>query len=251
MFQAPFPQLLRVGGLAWLLLGGLSAGFMILLDGQVGLSDWFWKTTLTLSLATSAVFFLASLVFKVAPPSVLWRMTFTGVLLCPSIVLFGTLGLAYLATTSGSRRIWLLLLIVSITVYWCSTALASYKQRMVDKRFIEREFFIDDSQIIVRQPLKTNLDPTPVNDLELSLPARAWRRAGPYFVMGIPLAYPIQRLFSDSGGDAAVLFLLSLLGLPITIYFLGRMTCGAYLWIYKVWQMQRRYGKPVVFDTPD
>jgi hypothetical protein len=141
------------------------------------------------------------------------------------------------------------LLLVGITVYWCSAALANYRKRIAEKRFIEREFLIDESRIVVRQPLRTSLDPKPVN--ELSFSATAYRRLGPYLVMVIPMAYPLQRLLSQSSGDAAVLFLLSLLGLPLTIYFLGRMTCGAYLWIYKVWQMQRQYGRPVVFDVLD
>lgn len=69
--------------------------------------------------------------------------------------------------------------------------------------------------------------------------------------MGIPMAYPIQRLLTDTGGMSAVLLLLAVLGLPLTIYILGRLTCGAYLWVYKVWQMERQYGKPVVFDPAE
>ena len=172
-------------------------------------------------------------------------MTFTGVLLCPPVVIFGTLGLAYLATTPETTRLWLWLLIVGMTILWCLIALSGYKQRVIDRRFIEREFLTEDSRIVVRQPLKTNLDPKPIS--EHTFLGRIYHRFGPYLVMAIPMAYPIQRLLSSTGGDSAVLLVLAILGLPITIYFLGRMTCGAYLWIYKVWQMERQHGKPVVF----
>ena len=67
--------------------------------------------------------------------------------------------------------------------------------------------------------------------------------------MAIPMGYPIQRLLSNAGGDSAVLLVLAILGLPITIYMFGRMTCGTYLWIYKVWQLEKQHGKPVVFET--
>jgi hypothetical protein len=249
MFQAPFPQILRMGALTWLLFIGLSAGFMYLLQDQVGLSDWFWKTELVVAIVGSSIFLLASLICRSAPPSVLWRMTFTGVLLFPPVFIFGTLGLSYLATTPEATRLWLSLLIVGVTGAWCLVTLGGYKQRVVERRFIEREFHVEDSRIVVRQPLKTNLDPKPIS--EHSMLGRIYHRFGPYLVMAIPMAYPIQRLLSNTGGDSAVLLLLALLGLPITIYFLGRMTCGCYLWIYRVWQIQRQHGKPVVFDVSE
>src|SRR4051794_26342212 len=107
MFQAPFPQILRIGALTWLLFIGLSAGFMYLLQDQVGLSDWFWKTELVVAIVGSSIFLIASLICRSAPPSVLWRMTFTGVLLFPPVFIFGTLGLSYLATTPEATRLWL------------------------------------------------------------------------------------------------------------------------------------------------
>lgn len=104
----------------------------------------------------------------------------------------------------------------------------------------------ETSRILVRQPLKTNLDPPPIS--EHTPLGKLYHGVGPYLVMGIPMAYPIQRLLSDTGGMSAVLLLLAILGLPLTIYILGRLACGAYLWVYRVRQMERQHGKPVVFD---
>lgn len=241
--------MLRMGGLNWFLFVGLSAGFLYMLGDEFGISAWLWKTALAMSLVGGTLFCLASLVCKAAPPSVLWRMTFTGVLLCPVLVIFGTMSLAYLATTSDAARPWLWLLIVGVTVLWCLITLSSYKQRVIDRRFIEREFLTEQERIVVRQPLKTDLDPKPIS--EHTLFGKVYHRFGPYLVMGVPMAYPIQRLLTDASGEPAALLLLSILGLPITIYLLGRLTCGSYLWIYRVWQLQRQYGKPVVFDIAD
>ena len=135
------------------------------------------------------------------------------------------------------------------TIWWCWISLSNYQQRIKDRRFIEREFSFEEDRIVIRQPLKTNLDPEPVSDKTFF--GRLYHRFGPYLVMGIPLAYPIQSLLSDAGGTQAVLLLLSILGFPLTLYILGRMTCGAYLWIYKVWQLERLHGKPVVFQSID
>jgi hypothetical protein len=42
---------------------------------------------------------------------------------------------------------------------------------------------------------------------------------------------------------------IGVLATPLAIYMLGRLSCGAYLYLYKVWQLELKYGKPVVFST--
>ena len=111
---------------------------------------------------------------------------------------------------------------------------------------MEREFYVDDTHILFRRPTKTKLDSPPIS--ETTLFGKLYHRLGPYLVMGIPLAYPIQRLFSDTGGVYAVLLLLTVLCTPLTFWVLGRMSCGAYLNIYKVWELEKKHGKPVLFE---
>lgn len=168
-----------------------------------------------------------------------------GIAFMSAFFMFGPTSLAYLLVAPDSLQPYLWTAVIVATVWWCWIALAGYRQRIKDRRFIEREFSFEQDRIVVRQPLKTSLDSESVSDM--SFFGRPYHRFGPYLVMGIPLAYPIQSLLSDAGGTAAVLLLLSILGLPLTLYILGRMTCGAYLWVYKVWQLERQHGKPVVF----
>jgi hypothetical protein len=61
----------------------------------------------------------------------------------------------------------------------------------------------------------------------------------------------MQRLFSDTGGVYATLLLLTILSTPLIFYIFGRLTCGGYLYVYKVWQLERKYGKPVMFNLND
>ena len=247
MFQGPFPLVLRVSAVGWLLFVGLASALMYVVNIEYGAPAWLWQTGLSAALVMGTLLLLASMLCESAPLSVLLRIVFAGVMLVPILTLFGTLGLSYLAVASEVARPWLWLLIAATTVLWCLKALTGYKQRVIERRFIEREFSIEETRIVVRQPLKTDLDPPPIS--EHTFFGKLYHRFGPYLVMAIPMGYPIQRLLSNTGGDSAVLLVLAILGLPITIYMLGRMTCGAYLWIYRVWQLERQYGKPVVFET--
>lgn len=245
MLQGPFPQGLRLGAFVWLLTLGLTAGFMYMLEVEYGAPAWLWQISLGLAIGMGLVLLVASMLFKTAPILVLWRSTFVGVMLFPMVAFAGTAGLSFIAASPPTSRPWLWLFAASTTTVWCLIALSGYKQRVIDRRFIEREFSIEEARILVRHPLKTDLDPDPIE--EHTLFGKLYYRFGPYLFFGIPLAYPLQRLVTDTAGGGSTLLLLALLAWPLTLYILGRMTCGAYLWIYRVWQMQRQYGKPVVF----
>lgn len=219
---------------------------MYLLNDEYGASAWLWKIALATALGMSTLLLLVSVVCKAAPLSVRWRMLFAGAMVVfPIVALVCAMALSYLAAVPESVRPWLWLLMLSMTALWCLVSLSGYKQRVVDRRFIEREFSIEETRIVVRQPFKTDLDPKPIS--EHTFLGRLYHRFGPYLVFGVPLAYPLQRLVTDTAGGGATLLLLAVFGFPLMLYILGRMTCGAYLWIYRVWQMERQHGKPVVF----
>ena len=248
MFQGSFSLVLRAGALCWLISLGMTSAVMYMLSDEFGTSPWLWKMALCMALGIGVLLLLASLVCKSAPSSALWRMTFAGALvLVPVLTLSGSVGLSYLAAAPEGSRVWLLMLVVFTAAIWCSMSLSVYKQRVVQRRFIEREFLIEKTRILVRQPIETDLSSPPIS--EHTILGKIYHRAGPYLIMLVPMAYPIQRLLSDTAGFAAVLLLLSILCIPLTIYFLGRMTCAVYLWIFKVWQLEKQHGKPVVFEV--
>jgi hypothetical protein len=163
---------------------------------------------------------------------------------------FLAMSLAYFVLVPyPSMTAWILRgLFVLSFVWWSTRELRSYQQRIVESRFMEREFSIQDDRIYLRRPSKTSLDSTQANSTFFG---KLNERFGAYLIMLVPLAYPLQRVFSDTGGVHAMLLLLTLLGTPLVFYIYGRLTTGAYLYVYKVWQLERKYGKPVMFNSND
>ena len=138
------------------------------------------------------------------------------------------------------------LTLVASLVLWCSIQIRALRRRIDERRFMEKEFFVEDDHILMRQPTRTDLSAPPISDH--SLLGRLYNKLGPYLIMLVPLAYPLQRLFSQAGGIEAVLLLLALLGLPLVFHIAGRLACGAYLYLYRVGQLERQHGKPVLLE---
>lgn len=247
MFERSFRKVLRACSAGWLFFVGISAGFTYLLHHQAGIPSWIWQVEISAAVVGAAAFFLASLILKdTANPKMIVRALVAGTGFSPVLVLLLSASLAFLATTSGATRAWLWFGVAVAMIVWCVKSVYEHRQRIIQKRFIEREFSIEETQIVLRYPFKTDIAAPPVSDK--TLPGRLFNKFGPYLAVMIPLAYPIQRLLTDTGGYSAVLLLLAILGLPLAIYIAGRLSCGAYLWVYKVSKLERQHGKPVVFE---
>jgi hypothetical protein len=158
------------------------------------------------------------------------------------------IGFAYfiLMPDAGFQTAMMRFVLIIVLVWWCVREVRSYRTRIADSHFLEREFIVEDDHIVLRRPPKTSLDPAPIGDKTFL--GKIYHRFGPYVIMLVPMAYPLQRVFADTGGVMSVALLISILGAPLTIHAIGRLTCGAYLYVYKVWQLERRHGKPVVFE---
>lgn len=64
----------------------------------------------------------------------------------------------------------------------------------------------------------------------------------------IPLSfvgYPLQKLLSSIGGDAAVLGFVSMLSIPLSIYFMGKIASGYYLWVYSISKLEKEYNSKI------
>lgn len=60
----------------------------------------------------------------------------------------------------------------------------------------------------------------------------------------IPLSiavYPLQKLVSTIGGDIAVLGSVSILSVPLSIYIMGEIASGYYLWVYCIGKLEKEY----------
>ena len=133
---------------------------------------------------------------------------------------------------------------------WIGIELQGLRERVVAKRYMEREFIEFDDHVEMRWERKTDIEAPPISNSTLS--GRVWNRHGLKLVLAIaPLSgagYATSRLLEHAGGDEAVLLFLALLGVPLCIAMLSKLACGAYLNVYKVLQVERRTGKPVLFD---
>ena len=235
-------------GIMWLLFLPLAALLFWILSVEGELSIRYAHTTLGLGIGIGCVLFVGRFLAPTNISRVLGVGPMFGFGMMPVLFLFSVLGLAFYffgIQNAGTQAIALSLVFMS-TVGWCWYAVTGLKRRMVERRFIEKEFRIEDTQIVMRTPPKTNLDPLPIKEGSMVDKVGGWFFSKLVFL--IPLAYPLQRAFSDAGGSPAVLLLLSVFCMPLAIYILGRMVCGFYFWIYTVWKLEKQYGKPVVFE---
>lgn len=151
-----------------------------------------------------------------------------------------------LALTPTSRFIFLFSLL-TVTILWCVYQLQAYRRRIIEHHFMEKEFHVGDDQITMRLPSQISLGAPPITNKTFW--GRIFNKLGPYLFLLIPFAYPLQKLVRNESGFLGGLFLMAIFAAPLTIYMLGRLSCGAYLYVYKVWQLERKYGKPVMFKS--
>jgi hypothetical protein len=241
--------LLRIGvpGI-WLICLPFVAGFLWILHKEAGISTYYTKAALWIGLSVSSISFFISYVVPRETSSVLLAHAVIGLMALAGLLLSSFFSLAYYFTGVHdiATRITFLTAIFASAIVWCRYCLLGLKRRMQERRFIEKEFRIEATHIVMRTPPKTNLDPDLIKPSSWKDKTGNW--LFPKLVFLVPITYPLQRLFSDSGGLAAILLLLSILSLPLAIYIIGRITCGYYLWIRTIRKLECKHGKPVVFE---
>lgn len=60
------------------------------------------------------------------------------------------------------------------------------------------------------------------------------------------MGYPLQKIISSFGGDTAVLGFVSILAIPLSIYFMGKIASGYYLWIYCISKLEKEYKSKII-----
>lgn len=139
-------------------------------------------------------------------------------------------------------------LCLTFSVCWIYIKIKVLKEKILSERFIEREFRTGSHSIYLNRAPTTDLDTARAKDV-----SRVGNTAMilPALVFLLAVAYPLQRLFLNSGGIPGVVFLLAILGTPLAIHVLGRTACGFYLWIYTVRRLELQHGKPVIFEPSE
>jgi hypothetical protein len=153
--------------------------------------------------------------------------------------------LLLLCQENPARSLIFMALCLTPSAYWISVEVEVLRLNMIRERFIEREFRIGKNFLYLNRSPTTDLEGRPAGN------GPFLERAGwifPTLVFLLPIAYPLQRLIFHAGRAPAVVLLLTILGTPLAIYILGRMTRGFYLWIYTVRKLELQHRKPVIFE---
>lgn len=232
----------------WLICFPLVAVFLWIFHEEFGTPIQYFQLSLLIGLGVPAVSFLVSYVAPREVGRVVIAHMVLGIFVFASLA--GTVFFAFSFYFVGIHHPLLrtasLMAVVAVGIAWFWYSIAGLKRRMKERRFIEKEFRVCDTKIVMRTPPRTDLGPARIKDGSFLDKTGAW--LFPKLVLLVPLGYPLQRLFSDAGGLSAVLLLMAVLALPLALYILGRMACGFYLWIYTIRKLERQHGKPVVFE---
>lgn len=166
--------------------------------------------------------------------------------LVPLLLAMGFAGLSYfLLTPDETWQAWAVWLSFGIVaVVWCWRELSSFRRRIAERGFMEKEFGVEANRISISRTPKTSLDPIPNS----SFSGRLADRIAPRLLLLLPMGYPLQALLRETGGVQFVLLGVSVVLIPWTIHALGQLVCGFYLWVYRVWKLERDHGLPVVFQ---
>lgn len=112
---------------------------------------------------------------------------------------------------------------------------------------IEKNYNYLDSQIFERDKKKI-IDRSGVLDFSI-LERKRLKSQGfaKVIIMSVAFSgYPLQKVILALGGNSAVFGFLSILSIPLSIYFMGKMASGYYLWIYSISKYEKKHNSKVM-----
>jgi hypothetical protein len=239
-------------GAMWIAFGLASAlGSWAFLD-SLGKNLAYPIIVLILGVLGGLLLILVSKQLKTPRRVFLWA-ALVGALIAPPILsLLGFAGFAFILLTPGgtiSRELFWSCATIG-TCLWISIDLRDLRARINATRYIEREFAEFEDRIEMRWERKTNIAALATS--HATFLGRLWNLYGFKILIAIApfsaAGYATSRLLQHAGCPYGVLLLLAALGAPLSIWVVSQLVCGAYLNIYKIWQMEQKTGKHVVFD---
>ncbi len=160
-------------------------------------------------------------------------------------LLLPLMSLLMLESTVSGLVMLLAVAYVILPGYWIVSGGLALRRRVAQSRYFEKEMKEDGAFIYLNRSPKIDLEVDPDAGGPLHK-AAAW--LVPALVFLLPLAYLVQRLFSQQGGTPAVLLLVAALSTPLAIHVATRASRGMYLWIYQVGLIERKSGKQVMLS---
>jgi len=62
------------------------------------------------------------------------------------------------------------------------------------------------------------------------------------------LGYPLQKLITNTSGNAATMAFLSIMSIPLSLYMTGQVAAGYMLWVYLIGCRERKTGLPILLS---
>ncbi len=127
-----------------------------------------------------------------------------------------------------------------LLVFWVASNVMQVRAQINTSAYVERAFRVDADRIIV--------DRAPATKLDTPRWKGGWWLAA-LLAIATPGAYLAYRLAREYAGPRGTLLQLAVVATPLAIHVLGQLARGTHLWIYLVWKLERKHGKPVHFKT--
>lgn len=242
----------KIFALGWLFLGLLSAfGALVIHDG-LGIESRVPIVLAGSGLAGGITFFALSYIGLKIRRALTWALAMGFAIATPILVFLAPMGFAYFILIPQPFEVRLLqwTAIFFAGGLWGWIDVRGTRERVIRKRYVKREFSETAGHIALRWERKTDIDAPPISS-QTTL-GRLWNQHGAKLFMALaPLSsagYAISRIADATGGTEAVLLLLALLGLPVTLWGISKLASGIYVNVFLVWQVERRTGKPVLFE---
>jgi hypothetical protein len=140
---------------------------------------------------------------------------------------------------------------VAAMLAWGLYNLYTIRERVAERKFVEKVFSESDQSIIKttsRKHLESLLEPKKKKSI---FDGALGEVVGTLLTYTLGLAFFIQRLLDTVAGAQGVFGFMGLLITGLLFYAVGAMTRGLYVNIYVIWKLEREFGKPVVFQEEE
>ena len=129
-----------------------------------------------------------------------------------------------------------------VAFVWCFFEIKSVHKIFEKTKYFENQInFCGKKSYVSRDKIKDIYDFDKNNFSE----KKYWKIFGFVFPMAT-LTYPLQKYLTIVGGDAATFSFCSVLSVPLSIYMLGKVSIGYYLWIHQIGQYEKQKNTKVI-----
>lgn len=130
---------------------------------------------------------------------------------------------------------------VGVAIYWALLKITETVKLDKEFSYLRGEIKINDQIAYIERDKINDLSFLKKNSPSNMITHRIIPKLLPLTLLG----YPLQRIVTDAGGNSATMAFISLLTIPLSIYFMGRISSGYYLWVHLIGGIEKKIGKKI------